>query len=58
MTLASFSDSTHLTYITKFTSWKLLTIGHLLENNQYGMPQPQDFNFGQQILNLTSSVMP
>ena len=58
MNLASFSTSTHITYITKFTSWMLLTTGHLLENIPYGMPQSLHFNFGQQISNLTFSAMP
>ena len=37
--LASSNDTTHLSYITKFTSWMPLTIGCLLENTQYGMLQ-------------------
>ena len=44
MNLASFSDSTHIIYITKFTSWMLLTIGHFQENIQYGMLQSQHYN--------------
>ena len=56
--LASFSDSTHLTYITKLSSWMLLITGHLQENIQYRKPQLQHYNFGWQTLNLISSAMP
>ena len=58
MNIASLSDSTHLTYIIKISSWMPPTIGHLLENIQYGMQQSQHYNFGLQISNLTSSAMP
>ena len=57
MNLASFSDSTHLTFIITLTSWMLCMTGLLHENIQYGMPQSQHYNFGQQTSNLTSSVM-
>ena len=58
MNITSFGDSTHLTYITKISSWMPPTIGHLLENVLYGMPQLQHYKFGWQISNLTSSLMP
>ena len=49
MSIASFSDSTHLTYITKISSGTQPTISHLLENIQYGIQQSQHYNFGWQV---------
>ena len=58
MNLVSFSDYSLLTYFLWLTSWILHIIGLLHENNQYGMPQLQQYNFGQQTTNYTSSALP
>ena len=58
MKLASFTDNIHLTCISKLTSWILCIIGLLHKNIQYGMPQLQHYNFGQQTLSHMSSAMP
>ena len=50
--------STYLMYSTKIILWMPLTFGHLLEDIQFEMSQSLHYNFGQQILNLTSSVIP
>ena len=58
MDIAPFIHLTYLSYSTKTTSWRPLTIGHLLENIQYETLQSQHYNFGWQISIPKYSAMP